>query len=200
MIPRHHPYPETLISYAARTLPNAVACVVACHLSMCVVCTKQIRWLEMLGGVLLSDLETSEEEPLVAERVLTRSSVKRRSYERNHKPAMEIDGLLLPLPLARYLSVNGAEIAWKPIGSRSEEHAIELPSASGSVKLLRLSPGQHLPEHSFSLETGVALVLEGACRDSAGTYSGGDIVEWAENPPHRPMVAADAGCVCLMAD
>ena len=66
MIPSHHPNPETLISYASGTLPNAIACIVACHLSMCRECANEIRWLERLAGVMLSRLEPADDSPALA--------------------------------------------------------------------------------------------------------------------------------------
>jgi putative transcriptional regulator len=200
MKPNHHPYPETLISYGTGTLPGAVACIVACHLSMCNECTKQIRWLEMLGGLLLSSLETNTAEPPLAERISGQSPRSRQLAECNHKPVTQTDDPLLPMPLARYLGANGAEIAWKPVGKGKRERSIELPNASGSIKLLRLSPGHLLPEHSSPLETKVALVLEGACHDNIGTYVCGDIIEWSEDPTHWPMVFGERECVCLVSD
>lgn len=62
MIPSHHPHPETLVAYASGTLPGAVACVVACHLAMCAECAREVRWLERLGGVLLSALDAGDED------------------------------------------------------------------------------------------------------------------------------------------
>ena len=84
---------------------------------------------------------------------------------------------------------------------RNHEHSIELPRSSGSIKLLRLSPGPHLPEYRLTLETGaVVVVLEGACSDSTGTYIRGDFVEWAESTLQWPMVIGEAECICLIAD
>lgn len=200
MIPSHHPHSETLISYASGTLPSAVACVLACHLSMCVECADQVRWLEMLGGVMLGDIEIADAEPALTERAVAQLSVRRRACEAGCEPMTKIDDALLPMPLARYLGINAAEISWKPIGSGEQERSITLPKGFGSIKLLQLSPGQRLPEHSRALETEVALVLQGACRDNAGYYVRGDIIERTEPPLPRPMVSGEAKCVCLIAD
>jgi len=58
MTPNHHPLPETLISFASGTLPNAISAVVACHLTLCRTCTEAVRDLEVLGGFLLDRLDT----------------------------------------------------------------------------------------------------------------------------------------------
>jgi putative transcriptional regulator len=200
MIPSHHPHPETLVAYASGTLPNAVACVVACHLSMCGECAKEVRWLERLGGVMLSNIETDDVEGALAERIVAQSFFQRRHCEPLRKPMTKRDDPLLPQPLARFLGAKGAEIAWKPVGGGIEERSIELPKDCGSIRLLRLSAGERLPEQNFASETDVVLVLQGACRDGAGTYVRGDIIEWAQDASHRPMASGGAECVCMIAD
>lgn len=70
----------------------------------------------------------------------------------------------------------------------------------GSIKLFRLDPGQSIPTNDASSETQLALVLEGACQNDSGTYVRGDIIEWTEDSPHRPVIFGTAECVCLMAD
>jgi putative transcriptional regulator len=72
MTPSHHPYPETLVSYASGTLVNAAACVVARHLSCCTQCARQVHWLEMWGGAMLSVLETDDADVVLAEHALLR--------------------------------------------------------------------------------------------------------------------------------
>ena len=200
MIPSHHPHPETLISYASGTLPSAVACVVACHLSMCTECAANVRWLERLGGVLLSNLPTDDAEPTLTERTVARSCAQPQPGESSRKPRPKVEDLLLPRPLARYLDTNEEDTSWEPVGSDIQERSIELPQDSGSIKLRRLSPGQRLPEPDVTLETEVALVLQGACCDSAGTYVRGDIIERSEDPPHPALASGEAGCICLIAD
>ncbi len=198
MNPTYHPHPETLISYASGTLPSGLACVVACHLSMCTECVDEVHWLERLGGVLLSNLDVADAEPKLTERIIAQWSVRRQTRERGDKPVTKVDDSLLPLPLARCVGVNGAKASWKPVGSGVQERSIELPKHSGAIKLLRLSPGQRLPDHYFKLETEVALVLQGACHDSGRIYVRGDIIE-REDPPHRPLASGETECVCLIA-
>lgn len=200
MMPNHHPHPETLVSYASGTLSSAASCVVACHLSMCSKCAEQIRWLERVGGVMLSNLETDDAEMALTERIVAQRCNERQPQDPILMPGAKGDDLLLPVPLARYLDMKREQTSWKPSGNAVEERSIALPKHSGSIKLLRLSPGQPLAKHGFASETEVALVLQGACRDSAGTYVRGDIIEWGENPPHPPMASGEAECVCLIAD
>ena len=200
MSPSHHPHPETLISYASGTLPNSIACIVACHLSMCTECADEVRWLERLGGLLLSGLQTGDAEPALTERGLAQISARQEPDEHGRKPMTKVEDLLLPRLLARHLDMDEKKTSWELVGSGIQERSIELPKCCGSIRLRRLDPGQHLPEPDVTLETEVALVLQGACCDKAGTYVRGDIIEWSEDLPHPPMASGEAGCICLIAD
>jgi predicted ChrR family anti-sigma factor len=51
-----HPTDETLLRYAAGTLPEGPALVVAVHLALCGICQRQIRTCETLGGALIESL------------------------------------------------------------------------------------------------------------------------------------------------
>lgn len=200
MSPTHHPHPETLISYASGTLASPVACVVTCHLSMCAECADQVRWLERLGGVMLSRLETDESEnEVIEDRAIAQGPTQTRPWAFGLERMTKVGDALLPLPLLDYLGSKDARTPWKPDGSGGQERAIVLPKASGSVKLLQVSPGERLPQGALAVETEVALVLQGACQDGAGYYVRGDIIEWSDDQ-RPPMVSGEVDCVCLIAE
>lgn len=195
MTPGHHPYPETLMSYASGTLPGAVACVVSCHLSLCRDCAEQVRWLEKLGGVMLRSLETS-----LAGLAISEISVQRQPRLDDRPPAARVHDLLLPAPLRRHLGAEGGWISWRPAAGGIEERAIALAGDAGSIRLLRLSPGQALPRSGFGPEAGIALMLQGTCRDESHHYARGDMIEWAESMRRPPVASGASPCVCLLAE
>jgi putative transcriptional regulator len=198
MIPSHHPHPETLVSYASGTLPNAVACVVGCHLSMCRTCADEVRWLEVLGGVLLRNLDA--DDAAQPQNAVGRLALRPVVARRGGGVGKNAEEPMLPAALAGYVGRERTDGAWQSPHGGVQERFIELPEDSGAIKLLRLSPGQPLPEQDMPSETEVALVLQGACRDGSGTYRRGDIIEWAEDMPRRPVAAGEVECVCLIAD
>lgn len=53
----HHPDLSTLMSYSAGSLPDAVATVVAAHLSVCSRCRQHVQEAEQVGIRLLEELE-----------------------------------------------------------------------------------------------------------------------------------------------
>jgi putative transcriptional regulator len=58
-LPHHHPSDDVLLAYAAGSLPQPFALVVATHLALCPGCRAQVRRDEELGGVLLDELAPS---------------------------------------------------------------------------------------------------------------------------------------------
>ena len=53
---RHHPSEATLVAYAAGTLAEALAVVVATHIGGCAACRRSVLILEAAGGALLDAL------------------------------------------------------------------------------------------------------------------------------------------------
>jgi putative transcriptional regulator len=199
MTPNRHPLPETLISYAAGTLANAISCVVACHLSLCSECADHVRGLEMVGGLLLKNLEAAPADGALAERAVARWSPQSLPREPQAHPAPGSADRLLPLPLAHYLAMSGAEVPWESVAKGVEQYRIELPSGSGHMSLLRHKPGQFLLGQARTAGAELALVLQGVYRDHTGEYVRGDVIELTDEAPREPIASGDGDCVCLIA-
>ncbi len=200
MTPNHHPDPATLISYAAGTLPNAISCVVACHLTLCPECSEHARWLGMLGGAMLSKLEAAPADKAFAERAAEHwSPGDLPAFPPPQQASASSPGdAVLPGPLARYLGKNAEEIPWKTVVKGVRQHWVKLPKGSGQMRLLRLTPGKLLLEHTH---TGMelTLVLQGIYGDHTGEYLRGDVIEWTEGTLHQPRASGQEECICLVA-
>ena len=118
--------------------------------------------------------------------------------EPRHDPVPEIDDPVLPRPLARYLDMGVGDIPWKTVVKGVRQHWIKLPKGSGQMRLLRLTPGKLLLEHTH---TGMelTLVLQGIYGDHTGDYIRGDVIEWTEGTLHQPRASGDEECICLIA-
>jgi putative transcriptional regulator len=198
MRPNHHPLPETLISYVSGTLPNAVSCVVACHVTMCRDCADDVRRIEILGGVLLSNLRAEPAGNALAERAVARWAAQEWHAPRPDRE-VEIGRPLLPLLLARYLGRSGKEVSWEAVVTGVQQYWIKLPAGAGRMNLLRLMPGQDLREHVPRAGTELILVLQGVFSGRAGDYVRGDVIEWAEDMATELRASGDTECVCLVA-
>jgi putative transcriptional regulator len=197
MTHRHHPLPETLISYASGTLPNAISGVVACHVSLCQECAQDTHRLAIVGGLLLerTDAPAAIE---ISERRIARALDDPFTAVQTDQPATVDGDPLLPLPLARYLGMSADEIPWKRVVKGVRQYWVKLPKDAGQMRLLRLAPGKVLLEHTH-LGMELTLVLQGVYGDHSGQYVRGDVIEWDEDSQHMPRVFGDEECVCLIA-
>src|SRR5689334_5952482 len=104
-MPNHHPDESLLIEYAAGSLSEAKALLVATHLTLCPACRKAVEDGEIIGGALLQTSTTTVDagdptEPADAPKPSGARGVKMSSGP-------------LPSPLRDYVGVPFAEIKWK---------------------------------------------------------------------------------------
>lgn len=100
----HRPSDEILMAYAAGSLAQGPALVVAAHLSLCPDSADRVRQFEAVGGMALEDVPVAEMAADALEQVLARldtpSSLPVTPQVR-HLAALP-DGLVLPSPLEQY--------------------------------------------------------------------------------------------------
>jgi putative transcriptional regulator len=201
MTPNHHPDPATMIAYAAGTLANAISCVVACHITLCRECADHARWLGVLGGVMLEEIAPTPADEAFAERAVAQwksGALPALEPAAKPDPTPDVDDPVLPRPLARYLGMGARQIPWRTVVKGVRQHWVKLPKGAGQIRLLRLTPGKVLLEHTH---TGMelTLVLQGVYGDHTGEYLRGDVIEWTEGTLHQPHAAGDQDCICLVA-
>lgn len=197
---RHHPEPSTLISYAAGTLPGAIAGVVACHASVCYVCRDSVRTLEALGGLMLERLEPPGagrvEDDTIARQTLTRD-LSAFSPDAESAAAARVDPIL-PAPLVRYLGMGSHEIPWKSLPRGIMQYWVKLPPGAGLMRLLKVPPWTRLLEHSHRGHE-ATMILTGSYTDETGRYCAGDVCEMHKGMEHRPGNADEEECICIIA-
>ena len=198
MTPNHHPYPETLISFVSGALPNATFAVVACHLTMCRACAQDVRRLELLGGLMLSRLDSGHAEKSIGERAFARASRGVPSNEADPDPEAGSEDQLLPSLLTRNLPISG-DISWQTVSPGIRQHRIALPKGSGQMRLLWLARGEMFPRRGHPADAELALVLQGRLSGKNGDFVRGDVIDWSEDRNNEIKAAGDVDCVCLTA-
>jgi putative transcriptional regulator len=191
---RRHPDAATLMSYAAGTLSEPLAAVVAAHLAVCEGCCSEMEDLELIGAGLLASLP-----PAVGSTIQV--------------PARPLDGELrsaqararigssdrLPAPIAQAYGLSFDTIPWKRLGPGVWHHRLPLSAGlEGDLRLLKIGPGREMPDHGHG-GSELTLVLDGAYGDETGEYRRGDIQDVDEEIEHRPVADKQVGCVCLIA-
>lgn len=189
-----HPDPSTLMSFAAGSLAEPLAAVVAAHLDMCGACRAEVADLELMGALLLAD-QTSTREMAAAAGI-----PERPEDEEQLEAARHIDSSgRLPRPLASAFELSFDTIPWKRLGPGVWHHRLQLsPGVTGDLRLLKIGPGRVMPDHGHG-GAELTLVLEGAYSDETGSYRRGDMQDVDESVEHTPIADKEAGCICLIA-
>lgn len=170
----------TLMSFAAGGLPEALAAVAAAHVAMCPRCAGEVRSLERVGACFLEALEPEPVGPPAA--------VAARAV-----PAASSGAV------AALLGSDFDAVRWRWLAIGVWHMRVPLsPGAKGSLRLLKVAPGQTIPEHGHE-GSELTLVLRGSYSDETGCYGAGDVADLDEEIEHRPRAHPETGCVCLLA-
>jgi len=192
----HHPPDEALATFAAGTLPEGEALVVATHLEACAECREWVGTLEAVGGILLNDnppraLATAATRDTLAR--LTEAPVDGELMAKTAPPAAPADMPGLPAVL-RYYRLG----PWETVGPGMESRQIVTSTPSRApVVLIRLAPGIALEPHGHEDHEWIC-VLEGAFHDEHGRYGAGDFVSADPGTTHAPIADPQVGCLCLV--
>lgn len=183
----HHLDDATLMSYAAGSLPNALAAVAAAHLAMCPHCRREVRMLERFGGALVSALE-----PAALHR-----SVPAAPEVASLPANVQTAGGEVPPPLLQLIGGNLDTVRWRWIGPGLWHRPLRVGGA-GSLQLIKAAAGASVPEHTHA-GSEITLVLRGALADVTGRYAAGDVADLDEDIEHTPIADAQDGCICVIA-
>ncbi len=186
---RHHLSEETLMAYAAGTLPEAFSLLVASHVSMCDHCRADIEAYEAVGGALLMrDPVTLDEQSLA-------QVMARLDGTEIEAPRLAPASGDLPAPLRDYIGGDLADVRWRPLGMGVRQ-AI-LPVAKGATaRLLHIPAGAAMPDHGHH-GTEMTLVLRGAFHDADGYFCRGDVEVADSDLQHIPVADIGEDCICL---
>jgi len=178
----------TLMSFAAGSLPGALAAVAAAHVAMCTRCRGEVAIFERVGAALFAELP---------------AAALHRSYpaapEPSDAPSASRPGALREVspPLGRLLREGLDAVRWRWIAPGLWQHNLPM-AGTGSLHLIKGSPWVSVPDHGHA-GSELTLVLRGALLDSTGRYGPGDVADLDDDVEHAP--AADAGgCICIVAN
>jgi putative transcriptional regulator len=188
---KSHPAPENLLSCAAGSMPEALAAVMACHMSMCPHCRKELSFLDNVGATLLESLPP---QPVTSD---VASPKVDGPMARRHPAAASASDV--PEPLQNVIGLRLEEIKWRRVAPGIWQYPIPLSEHStASLKLIKVAPGTAIPHHRHS-GSEMTLVLKGAFTDEFGRYEVGDVVELDESVQHTPVASPEGDCICLIA-
>jgi putative transcriptional regulator len=178
-----------LAAYAAGTLAQPYALVIAAHVSLCMECRAALESQFAVGGAVLESQPSEELSTDLKSNIFGRLDspfVPQATFERSG---------VYPGPIVEAL--KGKQPRWKTLGMGVRQ-CILSTAREGSVRLLYIPPGQAVPDHSHGgLE--LTLVLQGSFSDETGQFGVGDIEVADETLEHTPIADAGDACICLAA-
>ncbi len=196
---KHHPDWATLMSCAAGSQPEALAAVMASHLSVCKTCEAEVAKMERVGVALFDAIlptPMSRQAPIAAARAQIPGDRMDdiEVISSNRLPASEV-----PYALQAIVGDDLDSLPWKRLGPGLWHYPIKLSeNAKGDLRLIKVGPGHALPDHGHGGEE-LTLVLRGSYQDCTGHYGVGDVADLADDIEHAPVADPKDGCICLIA-
>ena len=187
----HHPDDATLMSFAAGSLTEALAAVVATHIAMCPRCARELELLELVGTSLIESMP--QQNAWRAPPPVSLRSLEIRAPKPTPRAAGEI-----PAPLARVVGDRFEGVAWKRLAPGIRQVRLPLSEgAPGDLRIIEVAPGLKMPEHGHG-GSELTLLLRGSYRDEVGHFARGDLADLDETVEHQPIADAETGCICLI--
>ena len=204
-MPSFHPPEEMLMAYAAGSMSEPQALLIATHAALCPLCRDRIAELEALGGAMMEELAPASVEESALRRVLARlDEAPPRPESLSPKLAGEAGpieagptDLSVPQPLRGYLSAGLADLPWRTVIPGMAEVDIETATPATRARLMQVKAGKTMPRHSHHGDE-LTLVLTGAYRDASGRYARGDVQVADPAVDHQPVAEAGTPCICLV--
>ncbi|MBE0509956.1 MAG: ChrR family anti-sigma-E factor [Chromatiales bacterium] len=194
---RHHLDDSTLLAYAAGSLPQGMALLVACHLHNCPHCRQTLLQAEAVGGALLQALEPAPLDPQALQAVMARLDQPDTKRSEAGSVAAAARNSDLPVPLQQHLSGDLASLPWRRMGYGMQHIDLKL-AGPGTTRLLKIAPGISVPHHTHGGNE-LTLILRGSYADEIGRFCAGDVADLDDTVQHQPIVDTDQDCICLIA-
>ncbi len=188
-MPHHHPDENLLIEYAAGSLGEAKALLVATHLALCPACRAAVCVGEAAGAALaFSDSEAAAVGP--------EPDVTAHPAERTKPAVLPPAPPRVPEPLRGYLGAAVSELAWVNVWRGMKAYALPEFAGRESVRLLSIEPSRRMPRHTHEGQE-LTLVLQGSFVDATGEYAAGDVATADQSVDHQPRAGSGEMCLCL---
>ena len=193
---------EWLVSYAAGSLSNSHAMIVAAHAHYQPALQEKIHQADALGGALIT---AADESPL-AEGLLA-DTLSRLEDTLDDDPAAdnyaatpgsENTDTDLPDCLRAYLGCNLHDLKWRIMGPGMHQVKLDTGPDGEKLWLLKARGGTIIPEHDHT-GTEMTLILRGSYRIGDTQYRPGDM-EIADQSVsgHQPLINKGEDCICLV--
>ena len=191
MTATHHIDDDTLLAYAAGSLPEAFSLMVASHVSLCDACRATVESFDALGG---SIVENAAGVP-VAEDSLARTLARIDAMPSDSAKPPQPRGTL-PAPLQAYVGGDLDAVRWRPVGMGVKQAILPTSDDTATARLLFIPAGTAIPDHTHRGRE-LTLVLQGAFMDGTTRFGRGDVECADDDVTHTPVADISGDCICL---
>jgi putative transcriptional regulator len=194
-----HPAPEELLlDYAAGALPAGPALAVALHVALHPQSQRTVDRLNAVGGALIEREPTAEFAVDLDDAALERALARLDEIPVEPRPtpaARRHPGFdWAPAPLVPHLRPG---MGWRRVLGNFDELRLDLPGDFHRVSLLRLQPGNGLPQHKHAGYE-YTVVLQGGYTDETGNYGVGDFAVGPGDERHEPVADPGEPCIAMI--
>ena len=192
---------EWLVSYAAGSLSEEHALLVATHAHYQPDLQEKIMDAEAIGGALLEDIDPVSFDGAALDRVMESLDSNQGTAETNHETNQPVerngDVDLAPC-LQEYLGQPLDSLKWRTMGPGMKNVKLSRGPNGENLWLLKARGGTHMPEHGHN-GAEMTLVLRGGYTVD-GKHYGPGFMEIADTDVenHRPIIDEGADCICLV--
>ncbi len=195
-MPKFHAGDEHLMDYAAGSLAEPIAVLVATHLALCPSCRARVETIEAVGGAMLENLGAEAVDRSMRQAVLSKldedDSLAAPAPEPGKPTAMD---LRAPEPLRGYLDGGLDDLVWKSRGPVDEVRILR-NKAGITSRLFRIKAGTAMPRHTHAGNE-LTLVLTGGFTDRGDHFLRGDVAIADPSVDHCPVADAEEDCYCF---
>lgn len=186
---------EWVVSYAAGSLSEAHALVVASHIDYHPEIQKKLADAESIGGLLLENNEITTVSCDMFDDILGRLDEEITSIPQKTDAEPESN---LPKPLMDYIDGDLSDLKWKAMGPGLSQVRLWTGPNHERLWILRAKAGTKVPMHDHrSLE--LTLVLQGSYQAGGERFKPG-MIEVADEHTHshQPIIDEGEECICLV--
>ncbi len=197
----HHLTDETIQEYSAGALSVPMETLIACHLTVCAHCRARVERADQIGGFMISASDGVEVSASAADLLQRAKAAGSESSTRSTGPRGDSGNLIsgVPRPLGRLLPKPINQLAWKRIAPGIKQFNLDVDTnRKGAFKLLHLTPGATLSDHSHE-DRELTYVVRGSYHDEIGHFKTGDIADLDGHHSHKPVIDSKEPCIALIA-
>ncbi len=191
---KHHVGDDLLLAYAAGTLDEPTALLVATHLALCPACRGDLELAEGLGGALIDRVPgDARADQAMLEAII--ASPHEQDGIMPDRPELS-EPLVLPEPLRSYAGGDFNDLKWQATGGGIRQFPLKTGGERVTARLLSIPARKSVPSHGHR-GAELTLVLASSFYDRGSWYGRGDVGIAGPEVMHRPVAGPEEDCVCL---